>query len=485
VIGFPVFPSSLSGRRAIIGSKQTGPRKDIALPLTPALRRRFARLLSITLVLATLMGPPPARAQDGIGLIRDAEIERDIRTWVTPIFRAAGLDPNFVQIYLVADPRINSFVAGGQRIFINTGLLTRSQSANQVIGVIAHETGHIAGGHLLRMQEALKAATAEAIVGFLIGGVAAAGGAGGDGLGGGMLAGESMAQRSIFAYSINQEARADHAALTFLDDTHQSARGLLEFYEILMKQEALLPGLQDPYLRTHPLTSERVDYVRHHVETSPYSDVKDPPEWTEQHARIVAKLQGFLLSPTDALKLYPPSDTSIAARYARAIAYHRIPLDNQALSEIDSMLRDEPGNAYFWELKGQILFEGGHPDQAVSEYQKAVDLAGDEPLLKIELAQVMLEASEDDATARTVAGYLKDVLRQDDQNPDAWHFLGIAQGRLGDIGDASLDLAEEAILSGDTQTAKSQAERATQLLPRGSPGWLKADDIRLQIKDNN
>ena len=456
------------------------------MTFTPLPCRSVARLLAVGVVIVSLLLPPrPAMAQDGIGLIRDAEIERDIRVWVTPIFRAAGLDPSFVQIYLVADPQINSFVAGGQRVFINTGLLTRSQSANQVIGVIAHETGHIAGGHLLRMQEALKAATAEMIAGIILGGAMAAGGAGGNAFGGGMMAGESMAQRSIFAYSINQEARADHAALTFLDKTHQSARGLLEFFEILLKEEALLPGMQDPYLRTHPLTSERVDYVRHHVETSPYSDVKDPPEWTEQHARVVAKLQGFLLPPGDALKLYPVSDTSIPARYARAIAYHRVPMDKQALVEIDSLLHDEPQNAYFWELKGQILFEGGHPDQAVSEYRNAVQFAADETLLKIELAQVMLEASEDSATAKAAAGYLHDALRRDDQNPDAWHFLAIAQGRMGDIGNASLDLAEEAVLSGDDGTAKSQALRATQLLARGSPGWLKANDIRLQIKDNN
>lgn len=456
------------------------------MTFTPQPCRRAARLLAIGFVIVSLLLPPrPAMAQDGIGLIRDAEIERDIRVWVTPIFRAAGLDPSFVQIYLVADPQINSFVAGGQRIFINTGLLTRSQSADQVIGVIAHETGHIAGGHLLRMQESLKAATAEMIAGIILGGAMAAGGAGGDALGGGMIVGQTMAQRSIFAYSINQEARADHAALTFLDKTHQSARGLLEFFEILLKQEALLPGMQDPYLRTHPLTSERVDYVRHHVETSPYSDVKDPPEWTEQHARIVAKLQGFLLPPGDALKLYPANDTSIPARYARAIAYHRVPMDKQALAEIDGLLHDEPRNAYFWELKGQILFEGGHTGAAVAEYRKAVEFAGDETLLEIELAQVMLEASEDNATAREVVGYLHDALRRDDQNPDAWHFLGIAQGRLGDVGNASLDLAEEAVLSGDDGTAKSQALRATQLLKRGSPGWLKANDIRLQIKDNH
>lgn len=445
---------------------------------------RLAKHAVIALTITALLAPHPAGAQEGGGLIRDAEIERDIRVWVTPIFRAAGLDASFVQIYLVGDSQINSFVAGGQRIFINTGLLTRSTSPNQVIGVIAHETGHIAGGHLLRMQEALRAATVEAIAGFLIGAGAAFGGAGGSGVGAGALAGESMAQRAIFAYSTNQEARADHAALTFLDGTHQSSRGLLEFFEILSKEEALLPGMQDPYLRTHPLTTERIDYVRHHVDTSPYSDAKDPPEWVDQHARILAKLRGFLLAPSDALKRYPESDDSIPGHYARAIAYHRVPMDDRAIREMDILLKREPRNAYFWELKGQILFEGGHPADAVPYYRRAVELAGDETLLKIEYAQTLLEADEGTSTAAVAERVLKEVLRVDDQNPDAWHSLGIAQGRMGQIGNASLALAEEAILSGDTATARSQAIRATELLPRGSPGWLKADDIRLQIKDN-
>ena len=460
--------------------------KEIMLSLPPFLR--LARHIVTALVIGSLLLPHPSRAQDSGsengGLIRDAEIERDIRVWVTPIFRAAGLDASFVQIYLIGDPQINSFVAGGQRIFINTGLLTRSKTPNQVLGVIAHETGHIAGGHLLRMQEALRAATVEAIAGFLIGAGAAFGGAGGSGVGAGAIAGESMAQRAIFAYSINQEARADNAALSFLDKTHQSSRGLLEFFQILSKEEGLLPGMQDPYLRTHPLTTERIDYVRQHVDTSPYSNAKDPADWIEQHARIVAKLQGFLLSPFDALKRYPESDDSTAAHYARAIAYHRVPMEDHALREADILLKREPNNAYFWELKGQFLFESGHPVDAAPYYRKCVELANDETLLKIELAQVLLEANEDVATAKEAAGYLQEVLRHDDQNPDAWHSLGIAQGRMGEIGNASLALAEEAILSGDTATARSQAIRATELLPRGSPGWLKADDIRLQIKDN-
>jgi predicted Zn-dependent protease len=438
----------------------------------------------MALVLWIALGRP-AWAQDGSGLIRDAEIESTIRGWITPVFRAAGLDPSFVQIYLVNDPQINSFVAGGQRIFINTGLLMRSQTPNQVIGVLAHETGHIAGGHLLRMQDALSNATAEAIAGFLLGGAAAVLGRDGSAVAAGAAAGDSVAERELFAYSINQEARADQAALGFLDDTHQSARGLLEFFQILEKEEVLLPGNQDPYLRTHPLTTDRIDYVAHHVETSPYSDAKDSPVWIDQHARLVAKLKGFL-EPTDQVFAdYPPSDHSIYARYARAAAYHRLPQDDKALAEMDSLLKDEPDNPYFWELRGQILFEGGHAAASVPDYQKSVTLKPDAPLLRTELATALLESSEDLATARIAEAQAEAAVRMDDSDPDAWHALGLAQGRLGKIGNASLDLAEEATIAGDRETAGQESSIALKKLPRGSPDWLRADDLRRTLKLDN
>jgi predicted Zn-dependent protease len=452
-------------------------------PLLPntMLTRAFTVM---ALVLWIALGRP-ALAQDGSGLIRDAEIESTIRGWITPVFTAAGLDPSFVQIYLVNDPQINSFVAGGQRIFINTGLLMRSETPNQVVGVLAHETGHIAGGHLLRMQDALSNATAESIAGFLLGAAGAVLGRDGSAVAAGAVAGESMAERSLFAYSINQEARADQAALGFLDDTHQSARGLLEFFQILEKEEVLLPGNQDPYLRTHPLTSDRIDYVAHHVQTSPYSESKDPPEQIDLHHRLVAKLKGFLEPVNQVFIDYPLSDHSVYARYARAAAYHRIPEDDKALAEMDSLLQEKPEDPYFWELKGQILFEGGHAAASVPCYQKAVQYKPDAPLLRTEYANALLETGDSLAIARAAEDQAAEAVRMDDSDPDAWHALGMSQGRLGLIGNASLDLAEEAMIAGDRQTAGQESSIALKKLPRGSPDWLKADDLRRTLKLDN
>lgn len=424
---------------------------------------------------------PPAAAQEA-GLIRDAEIESTIRNYATPLWRAAGLDADFVQIYLVNSPQINAFVAGGQRLFINTGLLMRADRPNEVIGVIAHETGHIAGGHLVRFDDALEDATVQSIIGFILGTAGAVLSRNGDVAGAGILAGESMGLRSLFAFSIGQEERADQAGLNFLEKTCQSARGLLQFFEILEKEEGLSARQQDPYLRTHPLTSSRIDHVREFVAHAKCSDSPDRPELVDAHNRMLAKLRGFLMAPQDVLKMYPESDKSIYGRYARAAAYHRMPMDAKALEEMDSLLKDKPDDPYFLELKGQILFEGGKAAAGVPYYQKAVNLLPDVPLLRVELAQAQLEANPDSKQTTEIVSSLKEAVKNDDTNADAWHELGVAAGRAGDMGEASLALAEEAILDGDLHLASTQAHRATELLPRGTPGWIRADDISHAIK---
>lgn len=424
--------------------------------------------------------PRLASAQDSISFIRDAEIEGDIRLFVTPVFAAAGLDASAVHIYLVNDPQINSFVAGGQNVFINTGLLTRSQNPNQVIGVIAHETGHIAGGHLLRSQEEMHNATIKGIIAMVLGAGASAL-ARGEGAGGILAGSAGVAQRSFLAYSVEQEARADQAALGFLDKTHQSSKGLLDFFRKLEGEELLSAVRQDPYLRTHPLTQERINYVAAHVAQSPYTTAQDRPEFIEMHRRILAKLNGFLNPPTQTLAQYRESDTSIASRYARAIAYYRIPNLAKSVPLIDGLIRDEPKNPWFQELKGQMLFENGRIAEALTPYEEAVRLQPDSALLRVELAQVQIESGRPELNKSALAN-LNEAVRFEDQDGTAWHFLAIAYGRENDLGMSSLALAEEAMTEGDKTLAAQQATRAVQLLKPGTPGRLRAEDLQQLAK---
>ena len=439
--------------------------------------RIWFRILCINLTLCTAF-VAHARADvggdDNISLLRDAEIEHTLRVWMTPIWKTAGLDPDAVRVFVINDQRLNAFVAGGQNIFLNSGTIMRAKSANQLIGVMAHETGHIAEGHLARSSEVMKNAEIESVIAMLLGGAASVLGHGNAG-GGGILAGENVGLQAYLHHSVTVEASADEAAIRFLDRTHQSARGLLEFFQILEQELFLNAQHQDPYLLDHPLTEERINYVKEHVESSPYSDVKDPPDWVAMFNVMKAKLGAFLGNPSQVLASIPASDNSEPARYARAIAYYRIPDLKNALPIIDGLVNDFPKNPYYDELKGQMLFENGRVSEAIAPYQRAVQLAPGEPLLNIELAQVQLE-SNDPKYVAAAKNELNAAINIESDNADAWRELAVAYGRSGDIGMAALALAEQNMATGDFKQAIGQAQRAQQLLPPG-PQRQRAQDL--------
>ena len=414
--------------------------------------------------------------------IRDTEVENTIRGYAAPIFAAAGLDASLVRIYLVNDKQINAFVAGGQNLFINTGLLMQSEDAGQVIGIIGHETGHIAGGHLVRVHDALRRGTAESILAMVLGAAAMAAGAPQVGTAV-MSGGQNVALRNFLQYTRTQEGSADAAAMRFLDATHQSARGLLDFFHMLSGQELLVTARQDPYLRTHPLTQDRIEALEAFVAQSPYSDVPVRPEFQEQHRRMLAKLHAFLDDPSITRRRYPESDRSLYARYANAIVEHRLAHLDRALALVDGLIAEHPDDPYFQELKGQILFESGRPAEALAPYRKAVDLLPDGPLLHVDLARVQM-ATDDPKLLEPAIANLRSSLRQEPNRPFVWRQLAIALGRNGQMGESSLALAEEAMLLDKKAEAKFHAGKAVRELPTGTPGWLQAQDI-LQAAEND
>jgi predicted Zn-dependent protease len=439
----------------------------------------------ISFVLATLFAfacPRPADAQSqGPVFIRDAEIEAIIADFTAPLFTAAGLDPAAVRVYIVKDDTINAFVAGGMNIFVFSGLLLRAERPDQLIGVIAHETGHIRGGHLARREEALRNATIEAIVACILG-VGAAAGTGQGGAAGACQLGSHIGQMSLLAFSRAQEASADQAGLSFLDATHQSARGMLEFFQILGKQEALLSGQQDPYVRTHPLTQSRIDAVAEHIAHSPYSDVPDRPEFVEGFKRVQAKLRGYTEPLAQVLRRYPESDNSMESRYARSVAYAQPGQSNlkEAIALADSLIAEFPHDPYFQENKAEILLKSANQAQAaLPYYERAATALPDSPMILLELAMAQL-AIGDPALVKKAISELEKLLRLEPRNGSAWHQLSIAYGTDGQMAMAALALAEEA--SGGSskrarKQAKDQAGRAMHGLPEGSPAWLRAQDI--------
>ena len=451
------------------------------------MKSRLARFFcTILVIVVSSLGAPAEGAR--VSLIRDAEIETTIRAYAAPLFAAAGLEASAVKVHLVNDRRLNAFVAGGMQLFLHTGLLLAAESPNQVIGVIAHETGHIAGGHLARTDEVLRNASAATILATVLGVAAVIAGAGEGGAA--LIVGGQAISRGVFLrYSKSQEQAADQFALTMLDRTGQSARGLLEFLEILDAQAALVASRQDPYVRTHPLGRSRIRHVRNHVAGSPYSDVTGSPEAKEMFRRMQAKLRGCFTPLRQVMTRYPLSDSSLEARYARAMLHGglsacpgRRPDLQRALGEIDSLIAERPGDAFFLELKGQILFENGRIVEAVDPYRRAVELLPDSPPLRVGLAQALIESGGAGVFA-AAAEHLERAVRQDRNDPSVQRLLSIAYARTGRPGLAALASAEQALLTGRYVDAVAFSKRADKLLPFGSPGQLRAQDVQVAAEN--
>ena len=441
-------------------------------------------------ILLLLLGPllPQRAAADQLQLIRDAEIENTIRIYATPLFQAAGLSPQGIRLYLVKDRALNAFVAGGLNLFINTGLLMETEEPGEVIGVIAHETGHIAGGHLARTGAALDQTYAALIATYVLG-LGAALATGEAGVGAAVLSGgQDVALRGLLQYTRTQENSADQAAVNLLRATEQSPNGLRDFMEKLSGQEVLLTSNQDPYLRTHPLTQDRIDFLEQAARESPYADKPTAPELVELHNRMRAKLIGFLNPLNKVLHDYPEIDISRPARYARAIAYYRVPNIDKALVEIDSLLAEKPNDPYFRELKGQMLLEHGRVAEAVPEYEAAVQALPNSAQIRLALAksQVALNTRDMDTAALE---NLNVTLAEEPNNAGAWRLAAVAHGRLGDQGMTALALAESALARGKFGEARERAEHATGLLAENSAPWLRAEDLKNEaerrLKKNN
>lgn len=411
-------------------------------------------------------------------LVRDTEIENILREWGTPIFKAAGLDPKAVQIILVQSDQINAFVAGGSNIFFYTGLISKTETPGELIGVLAHETGHIAGGHLIRSREAMERASYESIVGTIIGvGAAIATGEGGA-LPAIAVGGSSVAQRRFFAHSRIQESSADQAALSFLEDSGINPSGMASFMEKLKNENFVPENQQSEYVRTHPLVDSRVQALQRRIESSVFKDKAYPEKWNEQHARMKAKLVGFT-HPGQIPWLYDDKDTSIAAQYARAIAAYRNNSVEEALGRIDKLLAAEPNNPYFLELKGQMLVDFGRVEQAQPYYKKSIEILPNASLLRIAYAHAMIESAknnERDLLTKAVSE-LERAFQTEKRSSRIHRLLATAYGRLGQNNKAKLHLAEEAVLQREYSYAEEHARAVLSQEAEGSDLWIQAQDI--------
>ncbi|QJE72950.1 M48 family metallopeptidase [Aerophototrophica crusticola] len=438
-------------------------------------------IAGVALAMSTTLAVEPVLAQGRqLSFIRDAEIEHTLKVFASPILQSAGIVPDAVTIALINDDSLNAFVAGGQNIFFHTGLLSDTD-LGQLIGVTAHEIGHIAGGHLARSSDAMANASTIATL-FTLLGLAAAIGAGRGDVGAGVMGGgQDIAMRSFFSFTRAQEGSADEFAMGTLERIGWSSQGMLEMMRKLGSQELLPENRQVEYVRTHPLTRNRIEAIRNFVETRSQNNGKRfPDEFYEMHRRMVAKLVGFM-RPDIALRRYPEGDTSVSARYARAIALYQKGSVTPALKLVDQLISEEKDNPYFHELKGQILLENGRPAEAVVPYRQAVKLAPEEGLIRSSLGHALLEVGDDRLVKEAMVN-LQESARLERRSALVWRLLASAYSRSDMQPQLAYARAEEALARGDVRAAKFHADRAEQMLPAGSPEWLRAQDIRVMVE---
>jgi predicted Zn-dependent protease len=444
------------------------------------------KLTAVATAIALTLAPLPGHAEEEKGplFLRDAETEQLLREYTRPILRAAGLEKQNIQVVIINDPVFNAFVADGRRIFVNFGAIMQSQTPNQLIGVLAHETGHLAGGHLAKMREQIAHAQTSLIIAMLLGAGAVVAGARSNSTNGSLsnvgvaaiAAPQELIHNSLLAYQRSQEENADRAGVKFLTATGQSAKGMYDTFKRFSDESLFAAHNADPYMQSHPMPVERVAALEEIAHSSAYWDKKDDLALQARHDMVRAKISAFLERQDTVYRRYPLSDTSLPGRYAHAIATYRHGDLHNALTQIDALLQMQPANPYFYELRGQALLEGGKPADAIAPLRKAAQLSGNNALIEMLLGQALV-ATDNAAYSAEAIQILKAAVVRETEAPLGYQQLAMAYARKGDYAEADLASAQAAYLRGDNKTARDLASRAKTRFAIGTPGWVKADDI--------
>ncbi len=455
------------------------------------MNRKLARLahcigavgISLGLVLEQASGPAAAQ---GLPMIRDTEIENLLKDYARPLFRAAGLSAQNITMRIIRHESFNAFVADGRNVFMNTGALQVAKTPNEIIGVIAHETGHITGGHLAALRARIARDQTKALligvlgIGAMIAGATSKSDSGREvgGLGQGVLfGGGEVITRGILSERRSQEAAADQAGLNFLQATKQSGNGMLATFERFAQQEYVSEQQMDPFVRSHPVASTRIAQLRDKVARSPFVNQKDDPALQLRHDMMRAKIAGFLDRPQTVANSYPASDRSLPARYARAIAANCSGKCDTAIAQVDALIAEQPQNPYFHELKGDLLYAAGKARESLPHLRKGLQLVGGQaPMMEVNLAQALL-ATQDAAGLEEAINLLRKASIADDDNSQAFHLMATAYYKKNLQPQATLAAAQGHFVDGNYKQAKIFAKRAQVGLKQGSPEWIKAEDI--------
>src|SRR5450432_2639559 len=477
----------LAAFRGLLGHiRYPARRQSLKTAMLIRLRQTISKLTAVATAVALAVAPiAPARAQEkGPSTLRDTESEQLLREYTRPILRAAGLEKQNIQVVIIKEIVFNAFVADGRRIFVNYGALMQSETPNQIIGVLAHETGHLAGGHLAKLREQLAQAQTQMIIAMLLGaGALIAGARSGNANGGlsnvgaaALAAPQEVIRRTLLSYQRQQEENADRAGVKFLTASGQSAKGMYETFKRFTNDSLFASHGADPYVQSHPMPAERVAALEEIARSSPYWEKKDDPALQLRHDMVRAKISAFMERQDTVYRRYPMSNDSLPARYAHAISTYLHGDLRSALAQIDALIQLQPANPYFYELRGQALLEGGKPAEAIAPLRRAVQLSNNAPLIEMLLGQALV-ATDNKAYTEEAITILRAAVGRETEAPLGYAQLAMAYGRKGDFAQADLASAQAAFLRGDNKTARELASRAKTRFAIGTPGWVKADDI--------
>jgi predicted Zn-dependent protease len=440
----------------------------------------------LSLFIVTFTVKTPAYAKKNFSIIRDAEIENILKSYCAPVFTAVGMNPKNIKIHIVDSDEINAFATAGHNIYFNTGLILETKTPEELIGVIAHETGHVYAGHILTGYEQLKKAQNTSLITTVLGGIAAVA-SGRPDLGIAVaLGGAQVGTENFLHYRRGQESAADQVALNILDANKISAQGFLDFMKTIQRKDMSTGSNIPVYLRTHPVTTDRVEHIRNHINKQNGKTKPLPKSFYDFHKTMKAKLFGFLKEPTRTFNTY--KGDSYFDKYARAVAFHKNLQEEEALKEIDSLIKDYPKNPYLYELKGQIFFENGQIDKSIKQYEQAIKLYPDNGLLRLSLSQALIEKGGETAYKKARTN-LEKAIKIEQQSPAVWKLLAISYKHMNNNGLYSYAMSEYLFLIHGYKDALFHAKLAEKQLKYGSPKWMKVQDIisrceQIQRKEN-
>ena len=390
-----------------------------------------------------------------LNVIRDAETENLFKEIAIELMKGSKFDAKQISFFIDNQDYINAFVVPGQKIFLTTQLIIQSKRIDDLAGVIGHEIGHIVGGHFSKRMKITEKTSMINIISSILAAGALAVGAGPAGTAI-LLGGQNLGTGKLLSFSRTQESLADQTAIRLMKKSGFSLDGMLNIFKILERNESLKKI--NPYFLTHPLSSERKKVIKLNLLNQ---NIKEFHSLNAKFSLVKAKVNGFFLEEEELNILYPSLST-IESLYAFSFRNYKIGKIGDAIKLINECIKIDEENPYFYELKGQILFESGKTFESIYAFRKAKELKPDEKSFNLFLAKSLYHSKKDSFLNESIE-LLWNYIKNDDFPYEAWHYLGLNYGKKKKFDLSSYALAEKYLLVNEFKNAKIHIKRVKKI----------------------